>query len=60
MGQPTETYKNCEKDYQEGFEFCPHCGQNTKDELTLGLLFYNTISNYFLFDARYASLKNKH
>lgn len=45
--------KNCEEEYQEGFEFCPHCGQKTKDELTLGLLFYNTISNYFSFDARF-------
>ncbi|MBT8238678.1 MAG: DUF3667 domain-containing protein [Croceitalea sp.] len=53
MDQPTQTCKNCDKDYQEGFAFCPHCGQKTKVELTLGLLFYNTISNYFSFDARF-------
>ena len=47
------TCKNCEKTHQEGFEFCPHCGQKTKDELTIGVLFYNTISNYFSFDARF-------
>lgn len=47
------TCKNCEKKHQEGFEFCPHCGQKTKDELTIGVLFYNTISNYFSFDARF-------
>ena len=47
------TCKNCENDYKKGFEFCPHCGQKTNDELTLGVLFYNTISNYFSFDARF-------
>ncbi|WP_179008289.1 DUF3667 domain-containing protein [Winogradskyella forsetii] len=45
--------KNCEKPYEEGFQFCPHCGQKTNDELTIGVLFYNTISNYFSFDARF-------
>ncbi|MFH4965304.1 DUF3667 domain-containing protein [Gaetbulibacter sp. M235] len=45
--------KNCEKSYEKGFQFCPHCGQKTDDELTLGVLFYNTISNYFSFDARF-------
>lgn len=44
---------NCEKEFQEGFEFCPHCGQKAKEELTLGVLFYNTIANYFSFDARF-------
>lgn len=44
---------NCEQDFQEGFEFCPHCGQKAKDDLTIGVLFYNTISNYFSFDARF-------
>ncbi|WP_452231191.1 DUF3667 domain-containing protein [Lacinutrix sp. MEBiC02404] len=45
--------KNCEKPFDEAYEFCPHCGQKDKDELTLGVLFYNTISNYFSFDARF-------
>ena len=45
--------KNCETPFNEIFEFCPHCGQKAKDELTLSLLFYNTISNYFSFDARF-------
>ncbi|MUU77317.1 DUF3667 domain-containing protein [Winogradskyella endarachnes] len=45
--------KNCEQPYDEGFQFCPHCGQKTNDELTIGVLFYNTISNYFSFDARF-------
>lgn len=44
---------NCENEFQEGFEFCPHCGQKAKEELTLGVLFYNTIANYFSFDARF-------
>lgn len=45
--------QNCETPYKEGYEFCPHCGQKTNDELTIGVLFYNTISNYFSFDARF-------
>ncbi|WP_299100478.1 DUF3667 domain-containing protein [uncultured Winogradskyella sp.] len=48
-----ENCKNCEQPYDEGFQFCPHCGQKTNDELTIGVLFYNTISNYFSFDARF-------
>ncbi|WP_455169164.1 DUF3667 domain-containing protein [Aegicerativicinus sediminis] len=45
--------KNCEQEIEKDFEFCPYCGQKTKDELTLKLLFYNTITNYFSFDARF-------
>ena len=45
--------QNCENPYEKGFEFCPHCGQKTNEELTIGVLFYNTISNYFSFDARF-------
>ncbi|RLD25762.1 MAG: hypothetical protein DRI70_06610 [Bacteroidetes bacterium] len=45
--------KNCEREFQEDFEFCPYCGQKAKDDLTMGVLFYNTISNYFSFDARF-------
>lgn len=47
------TCKNCEEQFEEDFAFCPHCGQKAKDELTIGVLFYNTISNYFSFDARF-------
>jgi len=45
--------QNCEQLYTKGYKFCPHCGQKTDDELTIGVLFYNTISNYFSFDARF-------
>ncbi len=53
MEQNNTNCKNCEQELQEGFEFCPHCGQKAKDDLTMGVLFYNTISNYFSFDARF-------
>ena len=53
METNTPTCQNCEKPYEEGFEFCPHCGQKTNEDLTIGVLFYNTISNYFSFDARF-------
>ena len=45
--------RNCEQEHEVGFEFCPHCGQKTNEDLTVGVLFYNTISNYFSFDARF-------
>ena len=45
--------QNCEEPYEKGFQFCPNCGQKTNEDLTIGVLFYNTISNYFSFDARF-------
>ncbi len=45
--------KNCEKSFNQEFEYCPYCGQKSKEDLTMGLLFYNTISNYFSIDARF-------
>ena len=45
--------QNCEEPFEEGFKFCPNCGQKTDEKLTIGVLFYNTISNYFSFDARF-------
>jgi len=53
MSTNQATCKNCEKPFESDFNFCPHCGQKSKDELTIGVLFYNTISNYFSFDARF-------
>ncbi|NNK88762.1 MAG: DUF3667 domain-containing protein [Flavobacteriaceae bacterium] len=53
MSEQTEQCKNCNQEFDEEFKFCPHCGQQAKDDLTIGLLFYNTISNYFSFDARF-------
>jgi hypothetical protein len=45
--------QNCEKAHNVEFKFCPHCGQQANDKLTVGVLFYNTIANYFSFDARF-------
>ena len=53
MSTDITTCKNCEEDFKSYYEFCPHCGQKAKDDLTIGVLFYNTISNYFSFDARF-------
>lgn len=51
---PTENQcKNCEKSFDGSFDFCPFCGQETADNLTFGILFSNTISNYFSIDARF-------
>lgn len=53
MDQSEITCKNCENNFDAQFEFCPYCGQKVDEQLTLGVLFYNTISNYFSFDARF-------
>lgn len=53
MTEQTHSCKNCEKPFDDQYEFCPHCGQKAKDELTIKVLFYNTISNYFSVDARF-------
>lgn len=50
---PTKLCKNCSTAFNDAYSFCPHCGQQSKDDLTVGVLFYNTISNYFSFDARF-------
>ncbi len=47
------TCKNCEQEHEADYGFCPYCGQKTNEDLTVGVLFYNTISNYFSFDARF-------
>ncbi|MGB5434673.1 MAG: DUF3667 domain-containing protein [Maribacter sp.] len=49
----TNTCKNCEKEFDSTFQYCPYCGQEAADNLTLGVLFSNTISNYFSIDARF-------
>lgn len=53
MRYPTSFCKNCNLKFRKDYSFCPHCGQQAKDKLTVRLLFYNTITNYFSFDARF-------
>ncbi len=45
--------KNCEKTFDASFDYCPYCGQEVADNLTFGVLFSNTIENYFSIDARF-------
>lgn len=45
--------QNCNQRYEAQYPYCPYCGIKSKDELTLGVLFNNTISNYFSVDARF-------
>ncbi len=49
----TEQCKNCEKNFDDSFEYCPYCGQEATDNLTVGVLFSNTIDNYISIDARF-------
>lgn len=53
MGNQLIKCQNCESEINEEYEFCPNCGQKVNEDLTIGVLFYNTISNYFSFDARF-------
>ncbi len=49
----TEQCKNCEQTFDSAFDYCPHCGMEATDNLTVGVLFSNTIENYFSIDARF-------
>lgn len=49
----TTQCKNCESSFDASFEYCPYCGQESTDNLTFGVLFSNTIENYFSIDARF-------
>jgi hypothetical protein len=44
---------NCQYPIEADHRFCPGCGQKTNEKLTLGVLFSNTISNYFSVDSRF-------
>ncbi len=45
--------KNCETPLEPSFKYCPECGQESSDNLTIGVLFSKTISDYFSVDARF-------
>lgn len=45
--------KNCDHRLEPEHKYCPECGQKTNDELSITVLFNNTISNYFSVDARF-------
>ncbi len=45
--------KNCDEVFESSYNYCPYCGQETTDKLTVGVLFSNTIRNYFSVDARF-------
>ena len=49
----TEKCKNCERTFDSVYEYCPYCGMEATDNLTVGVLFSNTIENYFSIDARF-------
>ena len=49
----TNQCKNCDASFDASYNYCPNCGQETADNLTFGVLFSNTISNYFSIDARF-------
>ena len=48
-----EQCKNCEESFDSSYDYCPYCGQEATDNLTIGVLFSNTIENYFSIDARF-------
>jgi hypothetical protein len=44
---------NCEHQLEDNYKYCPECGQKTKVDLTLSVLFDNAVNNYFSVDARF-------
>ena len=53
MPNPKLECSNCNQQFEAHYPYCPYCGQQAEDKLTLGVLFSNTISNYFSVDARF-------
>jgi len=53
MRKPTIECSNCNQRFEAHYPYCPYCGQQAEDKLTLGVLFHNTIANYFSVDARF-------
>ncbi len=49
----TNRCKNCDHLLDPAYEYCPRCGQEVTDNLTFGVLFSKTISDYFSVDARF-------
>jgi len=53
MSRSLKDCKNCLQQFESHYPHCPYCGQKADNQLTLGVLFNNTISNYFSVDARF-------
>ncbi|HUH27898.1 DUF3667 domain-containing protein [Gelidibacter sp.] len=53
MSRSLKECNNCIQQFESHFPHCPYCGQKSGDNLTLNVLFNNTISNYFSVDARF-------
>lgn len=53
MSEQSQICKNCNAKNTSEANFCNNCGQKLEDKLNLKVLFYNTIGNYFSFDARF-------
>lgn len=43
---------NCDTLLQDGFNFCPNCGQEYKEKENVKLLFSQFLSDYFTFDSK--------
>lgn len=53
MSRSLKECNNCIQQFESHFPHCPYCGQKAGSQLTLNVLFNNTISNYFSVDARF-------
>lgn len=53
MSLEYKSCKNCDSNFRSSYKYCPECGMKSKEELTLGVLFYNTINNYLLYDSKF-------
>lgn len=53
MSRALKDCPNCLQRFASHYPHCPYCGQKAGDQLTLNVVFNNTISNYFSVDARF-------
>jgi ribosomal protein L40E len=53
MNDSVKICSNCDTENSANANYCTNCGQKIGDKLNLRVLFYNTIGNYFSFDARF-------
>ncbi|RLD20344.1 MAG: hypothetical protein DRI71_10500 [Bacteroidetes bacterium] len=46
---------NCGEDFDEGVNYCPHCGQeNNHNRVSFGTLILDFLNNYFSFDSKFS------
>lgn len=53
MARALKECSSCLQRFESHYSYCPYCGQKSNEQLTLNVLFNNTLRNYFSVDARF-------